>query len=71
MRVPGLCPLQRITVNGGEEEVMQKPNMAWASGIETVVGFEVEEKYFPLLAEAVGNVVPETFYPGVMNAPEN
>lgn len=69
VRIPCLSPLLRVTVNGGKEEMMKEPYVAGTSWIEPVIGLEVEEKYFPLFAKTVCNIVPQALDASIVDAP--
>lgn len=69
MGIPRLGPFLRVAVDRGKEKVVKKPDMAGTCRVESVVALEVKEKNLPLLAKPMGDVVPETFYPGVVDTP--
>ena len=48
---------------------MQKPYMGVALGFEAVAALEINEKVLPLAAEAVGDIEPQAFDAGVVDAP--
>ena len=48
---------------------MEEPYVGGKAGVKTAVGLKVDEEIFPLLAEAVSDIVPQSLNPGVVNTP--
>ena len=69
MGVPGFCPLEGVLIDGSEEEVVQQPYVLRAVSVETARLLELQEESLPLAAEAAGNIEPQAFDAGVVNAP--
>lgn len=68
MVIPSVGPVTRVLVNGILIKVVDKPKVVCVLGIETLVGLQKKKKILPFLAEASGNVNPESFDPCIVNA---
>lgn len=69
VRIPGLGPLQCVLVNALQEEVMQEPDVARTTRVQTVIQFQVVKEVLPLLPEAMSDVVPQSLNTGVVDTP--
>lgn len=67
--VPRVCKLEGIFINGREEEIVKQPDVRGKTGIETTVGLQVDEEVFPLLAESVRDIVPQSLYSSIVDTP--
>jgi hypothetical protein len=67
--VPSSGPLLSILVNGIEEEIMEKPDIQWAAGIEMIMDFEIMKEILPLLPKPMSEIVPETLDPSIVDTP--
>lgn len=69
MRVPRLSPFLGVLVDGLKEKVMKKPDVSGNGRYQAVVNFKLSEEQLPLVAEAVGDIVPQTLDARIVDAP--
>ena len=69
VRIPRRSPFRSVLIDRVEEKVVDEPKVGRSIGIKAVAVLQLQEKALPLTAEARGNVVPQAFDAGVMNAP--
>ena len=69
MSVPTVSPFLGVFVQRVQEKVMQQPEMGGLVRVKTAVLLQLQEEGLPLAAEAAGNIEPQAFDAGVVNAP--
>jgi hypothetical protein len=69
VQVPSLSPFLGILIDLVEEKVVEEPDVSGEGGIQVVIDLEIDEENLPLVAEAVGDVIPEALNASVVDAP--
>ena len=56
-------------VDGVKEEVVEEPDVSRIVHIESVVGFQIDEKVLPLSTKPFSDIIPDSLNPAIVYTP--